>query len=195
MNQDLVDEIEYMIDLLAKSGFFSSEDILEILNDQFIDEDVDFSKFEIPSNDFDNANFRRLDNVFKKLADENIVAVHNCGYDLEEGVADVFELFVHLRNNKFEADGFCFYTLEDVEEAIHNKTLMITFGDFENNESKALMIGKTVADALKQEFTINWDVSINEQIEISPFKWDKSFSDDEEYEIEGAYDVFVNRVK
>ena len=47
------------------------------------------------------------------------------------------------------------------EEAIHNKTLMITFGDFENNESKALMIGKTVADALKQEFTINWDVSIN----------------------------------
>ena len=195
MDSDLADEIEYMIDLLSKSGFFSSDEILEILDDQFIEEDIDFSQFNIPSNDFGSDNFYKLDDVFKKLADEGIVAVHNCGYDIEEGVADVFELFVHLRNNKFEPEGFCFYTFEDVEEAINEKTLKITFGDFENNESKALKIGKTVSQALKQEFNINWNVSVNEQIEIDPFIWDKSFSDEEEYEIEGAYDVFVNKVK
>ena len=44
MNQDLVDELNYMIDLLAKSGFFSEDEIIEILEDQFIDEDIDFSK-------------------------------------------------------------------------------------------------------------------------------------------------------
>ena len=36
MNQDLVDEFEYMKDLLAKSGFFDSEEILEILEDEFM---------------------------------------------------------------------------------------------------------------------------------------------------------------
>lgn len=195
MDSDLVDEIEYMIDILAKSGFFSSDEIVEILCDQFIEEDIDFSKFDIPSNDFDNANFHKLYKIFESLASEDIVSVHNCGYDIEEGVADVFELYVHLKNNKFNPEGFCFYTFEDVEDAIHDKTLKITFGDFENDEAKALKIGKTVAEMLKQEFNINWNESINEQIEINPFEWDKSFKEGEEYEIEGAYEVFVDKVK
>lgn len=195
MNQDLVEEIEYLIDLLAKSGFFSHDEILEILEDQFIEEELDFSQYVIPSNDFDNVNFNRLCEVFKQLASEDIVAVHNCGYDIEEGVADVFELYVHLRNNKFEAEGFCFYTFEDIEGAIHEDVLNITFGDFENDESKALKIGEIVSKYLKQYFDIEWDGTINEQIKIAPFNWDKSFTDGEYYEIEGAYEVFTNEVE
>ena len=45
MDQDLVEEIEYMEELLTKSGFFSADEILEIMEDQFIDEDIDFSDF------------------------------------------------------------------------------------------------------------------------------------------------------
>ena len=194
MDQDLVDELEYMKDLLTKSGFFSVDDTLEILEDQFIDEEIDFSEIEISSNDFSNENFSKLENAFVGLAGENIVAIHNCGYDIEEGVADAFELFVHLNNNKFKAEGFCFYTFEDVEEAIEEAKLKITFGDFENNEDKALEIGKTVSKYLKDEnFDIVWDETINNQIEINPFKWDKSYNDEKEYEIEGAYEVFINK--
>ena len=192
MDQDLVDELEYMKDLLTKSGFFSVDDTLEILEDQFIDEEIDFSEIEISSNDFSNENFSKLENAFAGLAGENIVAIHNCGYDIEEGVADAFELFVHLNNNKFMAEGFCFYTFEDVEEAIEEVKLKITFGDFENDEDKALEIGKTVSKYLKDEnFEIVWDETINNQIEINPFKWDKSYNDEKEYEIEGAYEVFI----
>ena len=36
MNPDLAEEIEYMINALSKSGFFSTEEILEILEDEFI---------------------------------------------------------------------------------------------------------------------------------------------------------------
>ena len=55
-------------------------------------------------------------------------------------------------------------------------------------------IGKAVAEALKSEgFSIVWDETINNQIELNPFKWDKSFEEDKEYEIEGAYDIFVNK--
>ena len=192
MDQDLVDEIEYLIDLLTKSGFFCKEDIIEILEDQFIEEEIDFSNYDIPLNEFSNENFSKLETAFKNLAKENIVAIHNCGFDIEEGVSDAFELEVHLRNNKFEAEGFCFYTFEDIEEAIWDNKLKITFGDFENNESKALEIGKTVVECLKNEcFTIDWDETVNNQIEINPFSWDKSYDSEKEYEIEGAYEVFT----
>lgn len=193
MNYDLAEEIEYMKDLLAKSGFFDEEGIIEILEDQFIEEELDFSGIDISLNDFESINFNKLEKAFKALACEDIVAIHNCGYDIEEGVADAFELYVHLLNNKFHPKGFCFYTFEDIEDAIWDEKLKITFGDFENSEEKALEIGKTVERYLSQEFSIDWDGTINNQIEISPFKWDKSFDGDKEYEIEGAYDVFIKK--
>ncbi len=192
MDPDLVEEIDYLIELLTKSGFFSVGEIIEILEDQFIEEEIDFSNHEISLIDSSNENFSKLENVFKKLAGENIVAIHNCGFDIEEGVSDAFELQVHLLNNKFEAKGFCFYTFEDVEEAVFDDKLKITFGDFENDEAKALEIGKAVAKTLKDEgFTIEWDETVNNQIEINPFNWDKSYDSEKEYEIEGAYEVFT----
>ena len=192
MDQDLVDEIEYMEEVLSKSGFFSKSEIIEIMEDQFIEEEIDFSDFDVSKNTSSNENFSRLEDVFASLKDEKIVAIHNCGFDIEEGVADAFELFVHLHNNKFAAEGFCFYTFDDVEEAIWEEKLKITFGDFENDEAKALEIGKTVSKYLKEaDFSINWDETINNQIEINPFKWDKSYDDEKEYEIEGAYEVYI----
>lgn len=193
MNPDLVDELEYMQEVLTKSGFFDVEEIIEILEDQFIDEDIDFSKLNISLNNFDNTNFNKLEHAFKALSNENIVAIHNCGYDIEEGVGDAFELYVHLRNNNHNPDGFCFYTFDDVEEAIWDNKLKITFGDFENDENKALEIGQIVFKVLKDEnFSIEWDGTVNNQIELNPFKWDKSFDGNKEYEIEGAYNCFIN---
>lgn len=194
MNQDLVEEIEYMIDLLTKSGFFNLDEIIEILEDQFIEEEIDFSQYDISLNDFDNLNFNRLERVFTNLKSKDIIGIHNCGFDIEEGVADTFELYVHLINNKFKPIGFCFYTFEDVEEAIIDDKLKITFGDFENDENKALGIGETVRDALESEgFSIIWDGTVNNQIEINPFKWDKSYDEEKDYEIEGAYDCFTGK--
>ena len=192
MDSDLAEEIEYLIDLLTKSGFYSVDDIIEILEDQFIEEDIDFSEFGISLNDSSNHEFSKLEDAFTQISKEGIVAIHNCGYDIEEGVGDAFELNVHLLNNKFEAEGFCFYTFEDVEYAIFDGNLKITFGDFENDEKKALEIGKAVSKCLKDEgFTIIWDETVNNQIEINPFEWDKSYDDEKEYEVEGAYDAFV----
>ena len=68
-----------------------------------------------------------------------------------------------------------------------------TLLNFHASEEKALEIGKIVAKCLNQEFSIDWDETINDQIEISPFKWDKSFNGEKEYEIEGAYETFVKK--
>lgn len=192
MNKDLVDEVNYMIDLLTKSGFFSEDGILEILEDQFIEDELDFSKFDIYPNNFNNKNFSVLEETFKKLAEKSIIGVHNCGYDFIEGVEDIFELYVHLINNKYSARGFCFYSFEDVEQAIEENILKITFGDFEKDENKSLEIGKTVYKYLcDANFEIEWDETVNSPIEIINFTWDKKFSEDNEYEIEGAYNLFV----
>ena len=196
MNPDLAEEIEEMIDTLAKSGFFNTDEILEIVEDEFIEEDLDISQFNIPQIESSNLNFTRLEKAFNLLASKNIVAIHNCGYDLEEGVGDAFELYVHLRNNKFNPDGFCFYSFEDVEEAIYDDKLRITFGDFENDEKKALEIGNTVKDLLEQEgFKISWDGTVNNQIEILCFKWDKMYDSEKEYEMEGAFNNFCEAQK
>ena len=72
MDEDLVEELDYVKELLIKSGFFSTEDMLEILKDQFIDEDIDFSKLNITLNNSSNENFSKLENIFtsKLLAQE-----------------------------------------------------------------------------------------------------------------------------
>lgn len=196
MDSDLVEEIEYMINVLSKSGFFNKEEILEILDDEFIDEDVDFSQFNISLNNANDANFTKLEHIFNLLTKKNIVAIHNCGYDIEEGVNDVFELYVHLINNKYSPEGFCFYTFEDIEKAILEDKLKITFGDFEKNENKALKIGKIVCNTFKTEgFEIIWDGTVNNQIEINPFNWDKSYDCQKEFEIEGAYENYTKVFK
>ena len=45
--------------------------------------------------------------------------------------------------------------------------------------------------AKENNFSINWNENVNEQIEISPFNWVKVY-DGEEYEMEGAYTSFIN---
>ena len=191
LNQDLVDEIHYLIETLNKSGFFPKNEILEILQEQFIGEEIDFSQYEIQPNNQSNENFTKIEKIYTNLAKKGIVGIHNCGFDIKEGVDDAFEVYIHLINNNYTPKGFCFYTFEDIEEAIFDKKLKITFGDFEGNPQKALKIGNIISNCLKEEnFSINWDGSINNQIEINPFIWDKSVND-KEYEIEGAYENFI----
>ena len=192
MNQDLVDEINYMIDLLSKSGFFSKEEILEILEEQFIEYDIDFSEFNIYLNDFNSKSFSILEETFKILNKKSIICVHNCGYDFKEGVYDIYELYFHLINNNYSAQGFCFYSFEDVEQAIEEDILKITFGDFQKDENKSLEIGNIVYQALLDaNFDVNWDKTVNCPIKIINFKWDKKFDENMEYEVEGAYKLFV----
>lgn len=200
MNQELMDEVNYEIQLLIKSGFYSDDEILEIIDDEFIEENISkdiLSKlfFENKENigaiDVDSEDFINLKNAFLDLTKENIISIHNAGYDIEEGIQDSFELFVHLRNNKYSPIGFCFYSFEDIEEAIEENNLSIAFGDFEYDEEKGLEIAKTVVNVLKSYgFKINWNESVDERIEIKGFNWKKHF-DGKDYSMDGALEDFI----
>ena len=200
MNQELKDEMNYEIQLLIKSGFYSDDDILEIIEDEFIEENISDdeisrlfleNKEKIAEIHEDSEDFINLRNAFLELTKENIISIHNAGYDIEEGIQDSFELFTHLRNNKYSPIGFCFYTFEDMEHVIEDNTLSIAFGDFEYDEEKGLEIAQKVAETLKiNGFDINWNGSIDELIEIQNFNWIKHF-DNKEYSMDGALEDFL----
>ena len=204
MNQELIDEINYEIQLLINSGFYSDDEILEIIDDEFIEENISSdliselfleNKENIGDIEGDSDDFINLRDAFLDLTKENIISIHNAGYDIEEGIQDAFELFIHLRNNKYSPIGFCFYSFEDIENVIEENTLSIAFGDFEYDEKKGLEIAKKVAEVLKSHgFEIDWNKSVDERIEIKDFIWKKHF-DGKEYSMDGALEEFIELIK
>ncbi len=200
MDKELIDEINYEIQLLIKSGFYEDDDILEIISDEFIEEDISddlISKLLLENKESledlegDSDDFINLKNAFCDLTKENIISIHNAGYDIEEGIQDSFELFVHLRNNKYNPIGFCFYTFEDIENVVEDNVLNIAFGDFEYDEKKGLEIAKKIVKTLKDYgFEINWGESVDEIIEIENFNWKKKY-DGKDYSMDGALEDFI----
>lgn len=200
MNQELIDEINYEIQLLIKIGFYSDDEILEIIDDEFIEENISedlISKLLFENKESldelkgDSDDFTKLRKAFIDLTKENIISIHNAGYDIEEGIQDSFELFTHLRNNKYEPIGFCFYTFEDIENAIEENELNIAFGDFEYDEGKGLEIAKKIVSVLKSyDFEIDWNESVDELILIKGFDWKKHF-DGKDYSMDGALEDFI----
>ena len=200
MDKELIDEINYEIQLLIKIGFYSDEEILEIIDDEFIEENISkdlISKLFLENKENlvelkdDSDDFIRLRDAFIDLSKENIISIHNAGYDIEEGIQDSFELFTHLRNNKYDPIGFCFYTFEDIENAIEDNALNIAFGDFEYDEEKGLEVAKKIVKTLNDYgFEINWGESVDEIIEIENFNWKKQY-DGKEYSMDGALEDFI----
>ena len=195
-----MDEINDEIQLLIKSGFYGDDEILEIIDDEFIEENISqdlISKLFLENKENmdeineDSEDFLNLRNAFEDLTSEKIISIHNAGYDIEEGIQDSFELFIHLRNNKYSPEGFCFYTFEDIENVIEENRLSIAFGDFEYDEEKGLKIAKQVVSVLKSHgFDIDWNESVDELIEIKDFNWKKRF-DGKEYSMDGALEDFI----
>ncbi len=200
MDKELIDEINYEIQLLIKIGFYSDDEILEIIGDEFIEEDISDdliskllleNKENLEDLEGDSDDFLNLKNAFCDLTKENVISIHNAGYDIEEGIQDSFELFVHLRNNKYNPIGFCFYTFEDIENVIEGNALNIAFGDFEYDEEKGLEIAKKIVKTLKDYgFEINWGQSVDEIIEIENFNWKKQY-DGKDYSMDGALEDFI----
>lgn len=200
MDKELIDEINYEIQLLIKSGFYDEDEMLEIIDDEFIEEDISqnlISKLILENKETigkineDSEDFTNLKNAFLDLGKENIISIHNAGYDIEEGIQDSFELFIHLRNNKFSPIGFCFYTFEDIENVLEENDLTIAFGDFEYDEKKGLEIAKKIVAVLKDyDFEIVWNESVDERIMIKGFDWKKHF-DGKEYSMDGALEDFI----
>ncbi|OWT33001.1 hypothetical protein BGI41_04665 [Methanobrevibacter sp. 87.7] len=199
MSDNFNEELDYEIDFLVKTGFYDKEEILETIDDEFIDYDIDldevsniiediYTKHNTKSNSSD---FNNLKEAFISLSKQGIVSAHNCGYDPEEGIHDSIEVYTHLINNDYKPQGFVFYTLYDIENVLDNGSLNIYFGDFHGNKKSSKKLAKIIIETLESfKFKVSWDNNPENPIVIEDFNWVKVF-DDSDYFMEGAYEDFT----
>ncbi len=197
MVEELLDELKEEIVFFSKCGFYDKDEILETIEDEFIDFDLNldlisdyldttFNKHQQYTNSED---FNNLKLAFDDLNKNAIISIHNNAYDIQEGVNDAFEVYTHLLNNKYSPIGFCFYTLSDLEELFENKKLSLSYGSFDfEDDIKQSQIEDLIENTFKKyEFDIE---KLDEQFIIYNFNWIKIY-DNKEYSMEGAYEDFI----
>lgn len=121
----------------------------------------------------------KLIEAFDELCKNNIIALHNAGYQTNDGEHEVIELEKKLNQNKITSQGYCFYHEQDLSRAINlkNPSLYIAFQKIDNSDDKVtLTIGKKIVEILSSKgFKIEWNEDINNKILIKNFKWQYLF--------------------
>ena len=123
--------------------------------------------------------FDRLVKVFDRLNSNGIIALHNAGVMMEDGIEDAGEIRKQLQAKQFPCRGLCCYDSQAIEGAIDGQALYLTFGDFDNNARACVRIGKEIEAALREAgFKTSWDRTCETRILIKPFVWRKRFGND-----------------
>jgi hypothetical protein len=112
----------------------------------------------------------RLDQAFDALNLHGIIALHNAGYEMSDGLEDVTEALETLGRKNFQ--GYCFYHFQDVEGAAVGEGLMIAFGALDDDETKKFGIGRLVQTVLEEvDLKVDWDGDPEERLDIPAFDW------------------------
>ncbi len=123
----------------------------------------------------------RLTEAFDELCDQNIIALHNAGFETSDGEYEVVEVERALRENGKMSDGYCFYHEQDLARAISkdNPSLYIAFQKINNEDDKiSIEVGKKVVEVLKHHgFAVDWNESANTKILIPNFKWQRIYDE------------------
>jgi len=112
----------------------------------------------------------RLDQAFDALNLHGILALHNAGYEMSDGLEDVTEALEALGRENFQ--GYCFYHGQDVEGAAVGEGLMIAFGDLDDDATKKFEVGRLVQTVLQEVgFKVEWDGDPEERLNVATFDW------------------------
>lgn len=193
-----------------KSGFESLEDIiaetLETVEDEgweneigeeWIQENVtrEYEKHSQTSKTWQQpTDPERLRQAFDSLCQQQIIALHNAGYETSDAVYEASDIWKDAEDEGLTPIGYCYYHGQDLERAIEDDLLMIGFyGATENNEKEAIIIGNKVVAALQAVgFEIDWNGSAKKRIAIRNFKWQNVFVSHDDVEERWGYDRILN---
>jgi hypothetical protein len=178
------DTNKYILDSIKTwvwSGFYDLEDVNEMIED-ILEDDADEAMLRAAiAPEFQKkitaealwpkeTDCDRLDLAFELLNTNAIIALHNSGYTMSDGLDDVSEELD--RRGRANVQGYCFYHGQDIERALMGGGLMIAFGDFENDKTARVKIGHLVRDSLEANgFVIDWESDSEARINISTLDW------------------------
>jgi uncharacterized protein DUF6891 len=115
----------------------------------------------------------RLRQVFDILNENGILALEDLGWTHSDGYHEIHERHEGL-SDKEAITGFCFFHEQDVEGAVQQGNLFLSFGgiDPELEESDGPAVGKITVDELQRAgFQVKWNGTFDKRIEISNFDW------------------------
>jgi hypothetical protein len=177
---------EYLADtirVMVWSGFESLSDVLVMLEDSD-EEDVDMQMLE----EYAESEFQakreaeatwpavtdctRLDAAFDALNAMGIIALHNAGYTMSDGISEVAEVLAESDREKVR--GYCFYHAQDVERAVNGHGLMLAYGDIEDTAGGKRAIGELVRAELERHgFVVQWDGDGERRIDLPGIVWQR----------------------
>jgi hypothetical protein len=178
------DNDKYVLDTIkicVWSGFCDKDDVHEVIDD-ILEDDADeallrasvaieFEKKATAEASWpDETDCDRLDQVFDTLNSNGIIALHNAGVTMSDGLRDVGEE-LHQRNGT-AITGYCFYHGQDVERAVAGDGLMLAFGDLNDDNAAKVVVGNVIKDALeKGGFNTEWNGDSESRIKIPSIDW------------------------
>lgn len=199
--------------LSIKSGFESLDDIIdgvvEAVEDEGWENEISeewirdtftkaYAKHENESKVWQHpTDTDKLHDVFDKLYQEKIVALHNAGYTQSDAIYDVQDVWQDLEDEGIKPVGYCYYHGQDLERVIESGTLSIGFyGEKEKNDKEAIVIGHKIVNLLKEKgFSVSWDGSASKRIEIKDFNWQNVFTSDDDVDEKWGYDRIFDLMK
>jgi hypothetical protein len=189
VEEEYDDSIEDDIRIRVWSGFHSLSDVLEMLED-WEGSDVNRANLEM----FARSEFQakreaeaewpavtdctRLDEVFDSLNNMGIIALHNAGYTMSDGISDVSEELA--TRDPADVKGYCFYHEQDVGRAVDGYGLWIAFGDIADTEGGKREVGQLVkAELERRGFVVEWNGDPETRLDLPKIVWQRRTPTDE----------------
>lgn len=183
------ESIEEDIRVRVWSGFYTLSDVLSMIEDS--DEShgdrkrlEEFARSEFQAKRDAEATWPevtdcdRLDEAFESLESLGIIALHNAGLTMSDGISDVSEALALDESDEFI--GYCFYHEQDVGRAIDGHGLNLAYGDLADTESGKREIGELVKAELERHgFAVEWDGKPETRLDLPKIVWQRRTPDDE----------------
>ena len=121
----------------------------------------------------------KLIEAFDELCKNNIIALHNAGYETSDGEYEVVQIEKKINQNQTTSEGYCFYHEQDLSRAIslENPSLNLAFQKVDNSDDRVtLALGRKIVNILSNKgFKIEWNGDVNRKILIQDFQWQYLF--------------------
>ncbi|MFE3572757.1 DUF6891 domain-containing protein [Lysinibacillus sp. NPDC059133] len=192
------------IERLVKTGFYSVEDILEMIIEEEDDSSIEeeelrtaisrvYTSHEEAAKEWEHpTDFERLVKVFDMICDGGIIAMHHAGMTISDGMSDVRECYDECTERGKLPAGYCFYHEQDIERAIDSHILPITFGTFRDNPEHSIKVAEVIVSFFEGfGFNVYWDGDMDSRIELRDFLWTKTHNEHDDYGLERAINLIV----
>jgi hypothetical protein len=166
-------------------GFYSPHEVEDIVGD-LLEGDTDEAMVRAAiSREFDakavaerswpeRTDCDRLDEAFAALNQCGVIALHNAGFTMSDGITEVAEV-LH-RQGRDRTIGYCFYHGQDVERVVAGDGLTIAFGALDDSGSIKQKIGSSVKETLERHgFAVAWNGNAETRLNIPAFDWKRRY--------------------